>query len=65
MKFLFVLAQLRAVVVQCTLQIVWFVHYFKLKIYYRYLNCEACCSFVHYFNWKFENLFCCWGWDCS
>jgi len=29
-------------------------------------NCAGLAAvFVHYFNWKFETLFFCWGWDCS
>jgi len=27
--------------------------------------CCTCFCFVHYYNWKFETLFFCWGWDCS
>jgi len=27
--------------------------------------CGTCCCFIHFFNWKFETLFYCRGWDCS
>jgi len=32
------------------------------KISYTCSLCGTCCCFVHYFNWKFETLFFCWGW---
>jgi len=32
-----------------------------------FANCAALAAvyLVHYFNWKFETMFFCWGWDCS